>query len=452
MILVSGDGHVGAAPMAYRDYLPSAHHAALAKLQVESDQFVKMGVTQSRFSDKTLELIDGRHAIRDGGLDGAGDLKRRLKELDDEGVAAEILLPGHQLAVLPFFGMMNAPSAPELRTAGSHAYHRWLADQMVGCGGRFAAVADAGPCLDMEETLAELRWVAAHGFVSVSPPGSVADSRLPPIHSEYFEPFWRSCSDLGLVLTVHGYGVPQMDRSSLMASMSAAGASRPALSDEEKLEKSMIKERVADDGVLGNAIFSTRRLVWQLMLAGVFDRYPSMKVVLTEIRADWVPETLAHLDRLFATNGVTMRKSPSEYWRHHVYVVPSSPRRYEILRRREIGVDRLMFGIDYPHPEGTWPNTLDWIRATFAGVPESEARLMLGENAIECYGLDEAQLAAVAARIGPGAVELLDAPDPVEPALIEHFHLRSGYGSPAEKVDEMRLESSIVEDVGASAR
>jgi hypothetical protein len=43
---------------------------------------------------------------------------------------------------------------------------------------------------------------------------------------------------------------------------------------------------------------------------------------------------------------------------------------------------------------------------------------------------------------------LLDAPDPVEPALIEHFHLRSGYSSPAEKVDEMRLESSIAEDVG----
>ena len=143
-------------------------------------------------------------AIRGGGLDGAGNLKRRLKELDDEGVAAELLLPGHQLSVLPFFGMMNAPSTPELRAVGSRAYHRWLSDQMIGCDRRFAAVADAGPCVDMNVTVEELRWVASHGFVSVSPPGSVADPSLPPIHDRYFEPFWKTCADLNLVLTVHG--------------------------------------------------------------------------------------------------------------------------------------------------------------------------------------------------------------------------------------------------------
>jgi hypothetical protein len=237
-----------------------------------------------------------------------------------------------------------------------------------------------------------------------------------------------------------------------MARMSNAAVARPILSDEQKLQKSMIKERVADDGLLGNAIFSTRRLVWQLILAGVFDRYPSMKIVLTKIRADWVPETLAHLDRLFAMNGVVRRRRPSEYWREHVYVVPSSPRRYEIERRKEIGVDRLMFGIDYPHPEGTWPNTLDWIRTVFAGVPESEARLMLGQNAIECYGLDQSHLARVAARIGPTVAELLDPKETVGPALIEHFHLRSGYRSPPERVDENRLKLSIAEDAGVSAR
>jgi hypothetical protein len=132
--------------------------------------------------------------------------------------------------------------------------------------------------------------------------------------------------------------------------------------------------------------------------------------------------------------------------------VPSSPRRYEIKRRSQIGVHRMMFGIDYPHPEGTWPNTLDWIRTAFAGVPEAEARRMLGLNAIECYGLDADHLSSIAQRIGPTAADLLEGPDRVQPALIEHFHLRSGYASPAERVDESRLQRSVSEDIKASAR
>ena len=52
-------------------------------------------------------------------------------------------------------------------------------------------------------------------------------------------------------------------------------------------------------------------------------------------------------------------------------------------------------GRDYPHPEGTWPNTLDWLRAAFAGVPESDARKILGENAIRCFGLDAPAIDAI---------------------------------------------------------
>ena len=102
--------------------------------------------------------------------------------------------------------------------------------------------------------------------------------------------------------------------------------------------------------------------------------------------------------------------------------------------RHEIGVDRLMFGTDYPHPEGTWPNTQQWIRHAFAGVPEAEARAILGENTIRCYGLDRARLEAVARRIGPDPASLLATGD-VDERLLTQFHHRAGYLRPKEHVD-----------------
>ena len=72
----------------------------------------------------------------------------------------------------------------------------------------------------------------------------------------------------------------------------------------------------------------------------------------------------------------------------------------EVRARHEIGIDKLMFGTDYPHMEGTWPNTQDWIRTTLGAIPETEARMILGENAIEFYGLDRELLERTARHRG----------------------------------------------------
>ena len=73
----------------------------------------------------------------------------------------------------------------------------------------------------------------------------------------------------------------------------------------------------------------------------------------------------------------------------------------EIRRRYANGVDALMWGTDYPHPEGTWPNTVTRLTTDFRAVPVEETRLLLGLNAIRCYDLDVDALSAIAADIGP---------------------------------------------------
>jgi predicted TIM-barrel fold metal-dependent hydrolase len=446
IVMVSADGHAGAPPEAYRDYIEPQHREELDGLIEQDRRWRDTAVASRRFAEGTLDLIDRGGAIRSGGEFGAWELDRRLTELDREGVAGEILIPGHQVSILPFFGAMNRPCAPELRSAGARAYHRHLADTMAASGGRLFGIADPGPCLDIDETVEELHWVADHGFVGVAPPGQIRDDELPPLSSSYYEPFWAACSDLGLVLNLHaGYGVSQAggEIDGLLAMMAELGA-------EEALRKQMTADLRIDqfpkDSATRRGLTAGRRVFWQLMLAGVFDRYPGLKLVLTEVRADWVPDTVAVLDRYFADgHAAHVPHPPSEYWARHCYLAPSSPRPYEIARRHEIGVDKLMFGMDFPHPEGTWPNTREWIRATFAGVPEDEARLILGENAISAYGLDAAHLEAVAETIGLAPDEVLGQHE-VDPRLIEQFHARSGFSRPAEQVDPAFYEEMVAED------
>jgi hypothetical protein len=203
----------------------------------------------------------------------------------------------------------------------------------------------------------------------------------------------------------------------------------------------------ADDSPL-QLDMGPRRVLWQLMLGGVFDRHPTLKLALTEVRADWVPATLAHLDALHAKTETPLTMKPSEYFARHCFVTPSSIHRCEIDMRHDIGVDQMLFGTDYPHPESTWPNTKDWIRIAFAGVPEAESRAILGENAIRAYGLDEQLLTAVADSIGPDASDVFGE-FTVPEDRVENFDDRAGYKRGPERPDTQVIDALFEEDLQA---
>jgi predicted TIM-barrel fold metal-dependent hydrolase len=451
ILMVSADGHAGAPPAAYRDYLEARYIPDLEELIEHDRNWGGTAISQSRFGAETLELIDRGDAIKNGGELGAYELDRRLGELDREGVAAEVLIPGHQVAMLPFFGVINRPAAPDLRAAGARAYHRHLADGMAEAGGRLLGIAEPGPCLDMEATVAELEWVADQGFIGVAPPGQVADDDLPPLTSDYYDPFWRTCAERGLVLNIHaGWGLPQFGHLDDMK-RAAVGDMSP----EDQLQMQMTADLSIDtlpkDSPIRQALTKPRRALWQLIFAGVFDRYPDLRLVFTEVRADWIPSTLDVLEQYVARHADKPKRRIRDYWAEHCYAAPSSPRMYEIALRAEIGIDRIMFGMDYPHPEGTWPNTREWLRTTMAGVSEDEVRRFLGLNAVECYRLDAAKLGAVAERIGLLPDEVLGNPEPVDPRLVEQFHSRSGFARPPERVDPTFYDEMISEDAAALA-
>src|SRR5262249_51240046 len=119
----------------------------------------------------------------------------------------------------------------------------------------------------------------------------------------------------------------------------------------------------------------------------------------------------------------------------------------EVDIRDEIGVESICFGRDYPHPEGTWPNTGEWLPDLFGGVAADEVRLMLGENAIRVLGLDRARLRTIAERVGPTVEQITGRGPGLDPRLAEIFNARGGYLKPVEQVDHGAIDALLADDI-----
>jgi hypothetical protein len=107
---------------------------------------------------------------------------------------------------------------------------------------------------------------------------------------------------------------------------------------------------------------------------------------------------------------------PSEYFARNVRIGASCMPRREALLRHQIGVAQIMWGTDFPHPEGSWPVTREQMLETFRGLPDAEIAAMLGGNAVEFYGFDAEKLAPIAARIGPRKSDFQPVDSPTQEA------------------------------------
>jgi hypothetical protein len=99
-------------------------------------------------------------------------------------------------------------------------------------------------------------------------------------------------------------------------------------------------------------------------------------------------------------------KLPSDYFGSNIFIGASTMSKEEIRRRHVLGCDVLMWGTDYPHPEGTWPHTVERLKASFHDVPVEDTRKLLCDTAAGVYSFDLDELAPIAARVGPTPEDL----------------------------------------------
>ncbi len=321
--------------------------------------------------------------------DGGGG--RRLEVLEDQGIHAEVTLPGPVLAggLSPaMYAGSHASSGLEAVWPAIRAYNRWLADFCSEAPGRRAGVIPVD-LHDVDRAVDEVAWARRAGlFGGVMLPAMSVGSKLPGYADESFDPFWSALEDNEMVLNLH------------------TGASGMATDS-----KYLYDDR--HGGFLGlyEVFVFTRRPLWFLILGGVFDRHPRLKVAVTENGVQWLPSLVRDMEQFFDTHGgAPLRRylgdRPADYVARHVYVGGSLMKRYEAEMRHEVGLERLMWGADYPHLEGAAPVHRHVLAHVFGGLPESEVRKILGTNAVGLWGFDAKLLQAVADRVGPSVEDL----------------------------------------------
>jgi len=379
--VISADGHAGADLLAYRAYLPQRYH----------DEFDSWAAGyEIPYEDMTGP--DG---------DRNWNSSRRLAELESDGIVAEVLFPN---TVPPFFPKSSLTLQPpalsagdaERRWAGLQAHNRWLVDFCAEAPGRRAGIAQIS-LYDVDAAVAEVHWAKDAGLTGgVLLPGVPPGMGLPQLYDRCYEPLWRACAELGMPVNHHG-----------------GGASPPA---EASAESTVV--------FLLEVTWWSHRALAHLLVAGVMERYPNLQFVFTEQGTAWVPGELMRLDYFFdrMRNAVGSQEhawgaevmaplslQPSEYFARQCHVGASFMRQAEVPLRYEVGLDRIMWGCDYPHREASYPYSELALRQAFAGVPRDEVELLLAGNAAVLYGFDLDALRPIGDRVGP-LVERVDEP------------------------------------------
>jgi predicted TIM-barrel fold metal-dependent hydrolase len=324
------------------------------------------------------------------GTTGHYDVYRRLADLDQDGVAGEVIFHGSQNAhPIPF--IMSDPSAGaatmtrhyevdyEHAAVGRHMYNQWLADFVSLHPGRHAGIAVI-TVHDLDETVRQVTWAKEHDLRGVLLPAGVGT--LPFYNHPRYEPLWSVCADLNMPLHTH------------------VGSAVPDYGDLPGANALFAME----------STFFSHRPFWFLIWGGVFESHPDLTMVFAEQGSDWVPDTLQMMDNMygymFRHEQKRLKSRPSEYWQRQCFVQAMFFRASEAKLRHKIGIENMLWGSDYPHYEGSWPNSRKVIHEALHGAPEPEIRAILGENAARLYGFDLAMLDQVAANVGPTLDEI----------------------------------------------
>lgn len=396
LTIISADTHGGADPVDYRAYLPSQWHG-------EFDDWL------TAFRSPWIDVEADDVALN-------WDSDARLAVLEADGITAEVVFPN---SYPPFFES-NGPSGSIPNTADSYArqwaglqaHNRWLVDFCAAARGRRKGVAQILPN-DVGDAVAEVEWAAQQPDICGLLLASVPPNTVEPLFSSTYDPLWATCAAAGLPIVSH------------------AGSGAPGLPNDPATMPVLIYEYA----------FWSHRTIWHLVFGGVFERFPELKFVITEQGGcKWLGALARGLDIKFDQlvdpkkqtihfdNSEMASRSlrPSEYLARNCWLGASFLQPHDVPHRHEVAFDHVMWGADFPHPEGTTPYSREALRLAMSDVPVDEITSMLAGAAADLYGFDLAGLASVADRIGP-TVEEITTPLDVVPEAATSYAFQPEY-------------------------
>jgi len=284
------------------------------------------------------------------------DPAERLKEQERDGVAAEVLYSTGGI-------YLYAVKDRELVMAAARAFNGWAAeycsharDRLLGVG---IVILD-----DVPAAVKELERIAKLGLRGVMVPTTPLDDH--PYSLPEYDSFWAAVQDHGLVVSMH------------------AAAARAGVILSQKSQA--IKRYLG----IANAIQSA---LADVVVGGVFDRFPKLKIVSVEHDVAWFPHFLYRLDhgyeRFRHLQGTALEMRPSDYLKKNVaatFQYDEGEGNIEFVRR-SLGTQSMLWSSDYPHNDSTWPHSRDVIDQLAASIPPADLRKILNENVSRLYGI-----------------------------------------------------------------
>lgn len=306
--------------------------------------------------------------VRPGGYDPGA----RLKEMDEDGVDAEVLFPG------VVFGSLATEPDRDLHVAMVQAYNDWvlefsakapdrlLAMPVIANRGVDTAVAEINRVKDQPGVAGFLLQCYPNGTLSIDP----EDDQV-----------WGLIEETGKPLSIHVRLLgPRKPQPSKEAKSSAAGA---GYANTKKTARKL-------PGA-GHFYDAPGRML-EFIFAGVLDRFPDLKIFFAEVDAGWLPyfedqaddNFLRHAKADLKDHGLAML--PSQYMRKHFYA--SFITDYvAIANRHKIGLHRLLWSNDYPHITSDWPESWKTINAAFANLDDADKHAILAGNSMNLFNL-----------------------------------------------------------------
>ena len=295
-----------------------------------------------------------------GAHHGGWDPAQRLKDMDQDGVAGDVL---YTTLGFRMFWIRDAG----FQRACFQVYNDWLAEfcsyspkRLKGLG----LISLYDPKQGTEDLEDCAKKGLAGGLIWASPPDEL------PFYSKVYDSFWTAAQELRMPLSLHEF----------------AGFER--IYWESTAEKRTVANAVASHEV--ETTFAT------FILSGILERFPRLKIISAELNCGWLAYFLHRMDRAFDSRGVRLQGSPfptkltmkpSEYFRRQLFATfIDDP--YGLAHRDEIGVDNLLWSSDFPHSATFWPHSREKIAEDFQGIGAEDKRKILSENVAKLYGFE----------------------------------------------------------------
>lgn len=295
----------------------------------------------------------------------------RLQVMDETGIAAQILYPN----ILGFGGQNAVKVDGELRLASVQIFNDAMADIQAESGQRIFPMA-LMPWWDVKLAVREIE--RSHGLglrginINSDPHTAVgADgTKLPDLGQEHWYPMWEACQAFDMPVNFHiGASEQSMDW--------LGWQGWPGLHYDMR-------------AALGGAMLfiNNGRVMGNLILSGLLDRYSKLKFVSVESGIGWVPFLLEAIDWEYqetAANVQHLQRKPSEYFASNFFACFWFERRDLSRQIKSVGVDNVLFETDFPHPVCLYP--IDDMDKALAGLNEAEKVKVLSGNAARAYNI-----------------------------------------------------------------